>query len=54
MTGEELQAFVKRTEVIFSEIGDNVYEFPGGRQLSTDEVEALHDLEQWEIVLGEW
>ncbi|MCZ6831614.1 MAG: hypothetical protein O7F73_18880 [Gammaproteobacteria bacterium] len=54
MTGDELQAFVKDTEVIFNPTGDNVYEFPTGRKLSTDEVSVLLDLEKWEKVLSEW
>ena len=55
MTGDELQAFVKETEVIFSG-GDNVYDFATGRQLSNDEVDTLIEVEKWElaIALDEW
>jgi hypothetical protein len=58
MTGDELQIFVKCTEVTFSQEQDNIYEFPTGRPLSCDEigelVELEAELEQWEQVLSEW
>ena len=57
MTGDELQVFVKGTEVIFRRTEDNIFEFPTGRQLGIDEVNALMDLEnvlaELELVLSD-
>ena len=54
MTGNELQALVKSTEVKFSRPEGNIYEFPTGRQLCTGEVNELIDLDTLEQMLIEW
>jgi hypothetical protein len=58
MTGDELQLFVKSTEVIIHQEQDNIYEFPTGRPLGGDEIGELvkleAELESWELVLSEW
>ena len=54
MTGTELQALVKSTEVLFIRPEGNIYEFPTGRQLCTGEVNELVDLDKLEKLLIEW
>jgi hypothetical protein len=56
MNGDELRAFVKATEVVLCETGDNVYDFGTGRKLGTEEISTLAEVEQWElsIALDEW
>ena len=49
MTGDELQDFVKTIEVTFKRIQNNVYQFPSGQQLRSDEIDELLD---WERVLS--
>ena len=45
MTGDELQIFVKGTEVIFRHVEDNIFEFPSGRKLNSKQIDSLLELE---------
>jgi hypothetical protein len=54
MITDELQDIVKHAELKVCQTNANIYEFPTGRQLDTDEINVLRDLERWEQVLSEW
>jgi hypothetical protein len=54
MISDETQGIAKHTELIVCRAENNIYEFPTGRQLDTEEIDVLLDLEQWEKVLSEW
>ena len=54
MISDELPGTVKQAKLMVCQAEANIYEFPNGRQLDTEEINVLLDLERWEKVLGEW
>jgi hypothetical protein len=54
MISDEPQGIAKHAELIVCQAEDNIYEFPTGRPLDTEEIKVLLDLERCEKVLNEW